>query len=216
MNKIIFTTLAIGLVTLATTTFAKIDDVDKMLESYLPKLQEQWMEVRAPTSYFSGKYTIPREYVAVTNLKETNHGIVTMHIRKDYPDDSAGYASTVSTYFVDCKHGKQRYVGVTMYDTLGNVIGQKFADQLNSVEQPYGFTESPQGHYCSGQLIISLLTQGGFLSAQDQAILDMDIEARRLRQTQAIQNKHLEIPKVDIEKYKQLVEQENMQKLNQE
>ncbi|MDX1915640.1 MAG: hypothetical protein SFU55_08640 [Methylophilus sp.] len=217
MKKILSTTIAISLLTLATTTsFAKKDDVENMLQSYLPKLQEQWMEVRIANSYFSGKYTLPREYVAVTNLNETNHGVVTLHIRKDYPDDSAGYASLVNTYFVDCKHGKQRYVGVTMYDTLGNIIGQKFADQLNKVEQPYAFTESPQGHYCSGELIINLLTQGGFLSAQDQAVLDRVLLETRDHQTQAIQDKNLEIPKVDIKKYQQLVEQEQLEKPSEE
>ena len=103
-----------------------------------------------------------------------------------------------------------------MYDTAGNVIGQKFADQLNKLDAPYAFTESPQGLYCSGQLIINLFTQGEFLSAQDQAIFDNAVKEARDKQTQAIQDKNLEIPKVDIEKYMHLVEQEQLEKQKEE
>jgi hypothetical protein len=197
----------IGLCMLAlinTKAQALSDDVEIMMESYLPKLQRTWMEVKTAKSTFSGKYTMPREYVAVTNLEKGSYGAVTLHIRKDYPDDSQGYASIVNTYFVDCKHSKQRYVGVTTYDRVGNVIGQNFSESLNKIEQPYAFAESPQGLYCSGELIINLLTQGGFLDAQDQAKLDMALQETRDRQVRTIEDRSLEIPKLDIEKYKQL------------
>jgi len=213
MKKIIYTTLAIGILTFTTTTsFAISDDLANILKKYFsPKFQGQWMEYRTLETYFPDKYIRPREYIAVKELDNDKGGLIMMHIRQDYSGNFVRNAKVVYTYLVDCKRSKKRYLGMTMYDRMGNVNSKHFTDDPTENDDDT-FAASPQGHYCSSQIYQNLLTQGGFLSAQDQAMLDKVTKEARDHQIQVIPDIYIEPPKVDIEKYMELIDQENLEK----